>query len=211
MTTTTEDIPISSLSLNQKSNAFSTVEFGVEIPSELISLTNPNLAQCGVVGTITILKNSAMVWIGWGSLEDTDANVDSNNIENSSTTSGSVRISGSGTPRMGPSTVAMPRTKYGGMSSGGEAPCSQLIGGDNEEEVMMGNNMASRLSKKVGWPIFVSCSLGDMGNLRTGGSGMEELDGNAFGDLGSLAVHGAALAEKEVGRIILQKKAEIGK
>jgi len=95
------------------------------------------------------------------------------------------------------------------MSSGDEAPCSQLIGGANEEEIMMGNSMASRLAKKSGMPVFVSCSLSGVGNLMGvgGPGGGDGLQGNAFGDEGSLAVHAAALAEKEVGRIILGRKA----
>lgn len=199
MTTSSADTPISSLSLNehQVSNAFSTVSFAVEIPQELMGLPDMNLTQNGVVGTITFLKNSAMVWIGWGSLIDSD---------------GEKIINGNGSPRMGPMTVAMPRTRYSGMGSGGnEAPSSQLIGGDNEEEVMMGNSMAGRLAKKTGWPVFVSCSLGEMGNVRNGSGGMDELQGNAFGDndLGSLAVHAAALAEKEAGKLILQRQKEL--
>jgi hypothetical protein len=206
MTSTTADIPISSLSLNQTNHthAFTTVNFAVEIPQELMALPDLNLTQNGVVGTITFLKNSAMVWIGWGALVDAHADADADVDVDSK------RISGSGAPRMGPTSVAMPRTKYSGLSSGDEAPCSQMIGGDNEEEVMMGNSMASRLAKKMGWPIFVSCSLGEMGNVRTGsGMGMDGLQGNAFGDMGSLAVHAAALAEKEVGKIILQRQKEL--
>jgi len=199
-TTAAPTTELSSLSLNQTTNCnLSTVNFAIEIPEGLIALPDLNLKQNGVVGTITFLKNSAMVWIGWGNLIDDD---------------GETQSQGCGMPCMGPMVVAMPRTKYAGMSSGDEAPCSQMIGGDNEEEVMMGNTMAMRLAKKIGWPIFVSCSLGEMGNIRSrgmsSGSMMGELQGSAFdGDMGSLAVHAAALAEKEVGRIITERKNQL--
>jgi hypothetical protein len=187
-----------SASSPNKSN-FVIVNFAVEIPNEIMSIPedlNLNLHSTsnGVVGTITFLKNSVMVWIGWGKL---DSDLQTQTDVSSTTT-------GCGMPAMGPTTVAMPRTAYQGMSSGDEAPCSQLIGGTNEEEIMMGNSMASRLAKKSGMPVFVSCSLSGP----TGGHGLQ-LQGNAFGsgDEGSLAVHAAALAEKEVGRIILGRKA----
>jgi len=191
----------SNLKLNNHKSNFSTVNFAVEIPEELISLPDLNLQSNGVVGTITFLHNSIMVWVGWGELEiTTDTTADNGNGNGNATT---------GMPVMGPTTVSMPRTAYRGLSSGDEAPCSQLIGGTNEEEVMMGNSMASRLAKKVGLPVFVSCSLSAVGNLRSvGGPGGEDgLLGNPLGDGGSLAIHAAALAEREVGRIILERRA----
>jgi hypothetical protein len=187
---------LSNLKLNCRNKAnFTTVNFAVEIPSEMMSLPGLNLQSNGVVGTITFLNNSIMVWIGWGKLE--------------ASTEDAAAAKATGMPVMGPTTVAMPRTAYRGLSSGDESPCSQLIGGTNEEEVMMGNSMASRLAKKIGLPVFVSCSLSEVGNLRSFGGangGEEGLLGNAFGDVGSLAVHAAALAEKEVGRISLERR-----
>jgi len=60
--------------------------------------------------------------------------------------------------------------------------------------------MASRLSKKVGWPIFVSCSLGLVEGGKSGGG---EFDG---GGSGVVSHRAAALVEKEVGRILLERK-----
>ena len=54
------------------------------------------------------------------------------------------------------------------------------------------------------WPIFVSCSLRILGHA--GNSGMEDLQGNACGDMGLLVQHAAALAEKKVGMIIIEKR-----
>ena len=191
------DDPISSLSLDQNQSAFTIVNFAVQIPEELIALPDMNLEQNGVVGTITFLKNSAMVWVGWGALINADDEVSKCNANSSC-----------GAPRMGNLAVAMPRSKYSGLSSGNQAPCSQMIGGDNEEEVMIGNNMASRLAKKTGLPIFVSCTLGEMSHIRSGAgaSGMDESQGNFLGDMGSLAVHAAALAEKKIGNIIMEQQ-----
>lgn len=183
---------LSNLSLD-KCN-FSTHEFALSIPEELIALPDLNLHSNGVVGQITFLKNCVMIWIGWGRLE-----LEGNN---SSMTS-------CGTPAMGPMCVSMPRTNYQGMGSN-ESAISQLIGGLNEEEVILGNHMAARLSKKIGRPVFVSSSLGDMGSLGSTTTSMDGdgLAGNSFGDVGSLAVHAAALAEKEVGRILLEKSSK---
>ena len=178
---------LSNLSLD-KCN-FSTHEFAVSIPEELIALPDLNLHSNGVVGQITFLKNCVMIWIGWGKLE-----LEGNNSASSSC----------GTPAMGPMCVSMPRTNYQGMGSN-ESAISQLIGGLNEEEVILGNHMAARLSKKIGRPVFVSSSLGDMGSLgSTTNMDGDGLAGNAFGDVGSLAVHASALAEKAVGRILLE-------
>ena len=156
-----------------------------------------------------------MVWVGWGILiNDNDVSETSTNErsgENRNNTKLDVRDEtghGTGMPKMGPMVVAMPRTKYAGFSSGNEAPCSQMIGGENEEEVLMGNSMASRLAKKIGCPIFVSCSLGQIGNIRSKGVGdVADLQENVFGDdMGSLSIHAAALAEKKIGKIILERK-----
>ena len=66
-----------------------------------------------------------------------------------------------GTPTMGQLVVAMPRTSYKGAfgTNDREASCSQLIGSVSNEDQMLGNQMASRLSTKSGMAIFVSCQL----------------------------------------------------
>lgn len=101
----------------------------------------------------------------------------------------------------------MPRTKYSSFGSADETACSQLVGGQSEEEMMMGWQMAGRLSKKVGWPVFVSSSLvGSLMNNTDGSGDVGDLDGNIMG--GSMvAIRAAAYAEKEVARIILERKA----
>eukprot|EP00554_Chaetoceros_debilis_P013791 CAMPEP_0194111380 /NCGR_PEP_ID=MMETSP0150-20130528/10396_1 /TAXON_ID=122233 /ORGANISM="Chaetoceros debilis, Strain MM31A-1" /LENGTH=215 /DNA_ID=CAMNT_0038800793 /DNA_START=48 /DNA_END=695 /DNA_ORIENTATION=+ len=183
----------------------SVVNFCVEIPAALLGGDIGN-GQRGIVGTITFLNTkSCMVWVGWGDIIDNDTNIDTTNAS-------------CGMPPMGPMCVAMPRTKFAGMSCADEAPCSQMIGGENEEEVSMGTSMACRLAKKVGTPVFVSCSLErGNGNDNVSGSGgggaggggngaMDDLQG--IGDMGALALtqHACSLAEKEIGRIILERQ-----
>lgn len=145
-----------------------------------------------IVGTVTFFNKSAMVWIGWGEVEEEGRETGTEIIGDKSSLS-----QGTGVPTMGPLVVAMPRSKYVGLGSDGEAPCSQLIGGDNEEEMMLGWQMASRLTNKVGWPVFVSSSLYKNDSSIQG-----------FGDDSSL-LHAAAMAEKKVGDIILKRKSEI--
>mmetsp|Transcript_20552 Transcript_20552/g.30483 ORF Transcript_20552/g.30483 Transcript_20552/m.30483 type:complete len:187 (+) Transcript_20552:133-693(+) len=95
------------------------------------------LGDKGVLGTILLLPNAATVWIGWGSVNNVDA-----------------EIVGTGLPhRMGPMVVAFPRTY------GGEASCSSLVGGENEEDLVLATSMALRLTTKLGIPIYVSCAL----------------------------------------------------
>mmetsp|Transcript_22821 Transcript_22821/g.41258 ORF Transcript_22821/g.41258 Transcript_22821/m.41258 type:complete len:192 (-) Transcript_22821:119-694(-) len=151
-----------------------------------MSLTANNTGR-GVVGTVTLLGKSAMVWVGWGSLEESDNSADTNS--SSPVTPGTL---GKGMPLMGSLAVSMPRTRYAGLSDG-DAACTQLIGGESEEDQMMGWQMATRLSKRTGWPVFVSCSLSSVGNNNN------QLEGG----LSSHQV--AALAEKEIGRILRSK------
>ncbi len=191
---------LSSLKIGQdvESNSanLTVIDFAVEIPQSLLSFPSQNKNQRGVVGTITFLGTSAcMVWIGWGNLDIQECSDENDGVGINS----SSPVSSSGMPAMGPMVVAMPRTKYAGMSGTDEAPCSQLIGGDNEEEIMMSNSMACRLTQKIGKPVFVSSSLEN-------GDGNDGLQGNAFGDMGSLELtqQASSLAEKEIGRIILE-------
>eukprot|EP01083_Nonionella_stella_P290813 989502_1 len=183
----------------------SVVNFCVEIPAALLGGDfGSGSGQRGIVGTITFLNTkSCMVWVGWGDIIDSDT--DGSNTTNASC----------GMPPMGPMCVAMPRTKFAGMSCADEAPCSQMIGGENEEEVSMGTSMACRLAKKVGIPVFVSCSLerGNGNNAASGGGGgaggngaMDDLQGIV--DMGALALtqHACSLAEKEIGRIVLERQ-----
>lgn len=149
-----------------------------------------------------------MVWFGWGTVEEDveGENQDDRRVEMEG------RTTGTGLPVMGPLVVSMPRTKYVGPGGGEDAPCSQLIGGDNEEDQMLGWQMASRLSRSVGWPVYVSGTLGGGGGVDAGGSdmaavmgGLEGLGGDT-GYSGSLPQKVAALAEREVRRILLERK-----
>merc|ERR1719330_1796619 len=82
-----------------------------------------------VVGTVTFMNKSAMVWIGWGDVED-------HKVDNPSCVK-KLDTVGTGTPVMGSLVVAMPRSR-----NNDDTPCSQLISGPNDEEMMVGWQMA---------------------------------------------------------------------
>jgi hypothetical protein len=98
---------------------------------------------------------------------------------------------------MGQLTVAFPRTKYQGAFSGtGESSCSTLTGGHSDDQVL-GWQMASRLSQKLGYPIFVSCAL----------FASDPPEWMAGLDKATATQRAAALAERKV-RQILKEQAE---
>jgi hypothetical protein len=98
---------------------------------------------------------------------------------------------------MGPLVVAMPRTNYrGAFSSPTDVPSSKLIGDEAEDVEMIARQMASRLSQRLGVPIFVCCSFADTPSI---------LDGI---DLGMVQQRAAALAERQIWRILEKKLAQ---
>lgn len=183
-----------SISIMEKSNELTQSNIHVESFSvQDPDTTNIMGGNKAIVGTVTFFNKSAMVWIGWGELDDNNnSSHESNNAKNVKQDNENTNITNSGLPVMGPMVVAMPRSKYAGVGSIDEAPCSQLISSANDEEMMLGWQMASRLTKKVGWPIFVSTSLDKNDTSLDRVDGME-----GFGD-SSVAIS-AALAEKKVG------------
>ena len=161
----------------------------------------------GVVGTITLLAGgkSAMVWFGWGDLvpssgeggDAAGAKADSNDTSTS-------KLVGSGVPpAMGPILLSYPST-----ASGGEPATTQLMGGESEEDMVVGHQMSARLAQKVGMPIYVCCSIHSTPAPSAGEGGMgmvmESEAPTGFG--GSLGQKAAALAEREVARILLERK-----
>ena len=169
----------------------------------------------GVVGTITLLADgrSAMVWFGWGDLvpsssSDGDAAAASDAGDASST----AKVVGSGVPpSMGPILLSYPSTS---SAAGAEPATTQLMGGESEEDMVVGHQMAARLARKVGMPVYVCSSIhstpapssgGGGGGMGMVGAGMMESEApTGFG--GSLGQKAAALAEREVGRILLERK-----
>jgi len=112
---------------------------------------------------------------------------------------------------MGQLVVAMPRTNYKGAFATGskEASCSQLVGSSSSEDQMLANQMASRLSSRSGMAIYVSCQLSstntNTGSSRGGSSSDGGRDFNQISsgmDLEMLSHRAAALAEKEIWRIL---------
>ena len=170
----------------------------------------------GVVGTITLLAGgkSAMVWFGWGDLvpssgEGGDATSAKADSEDTSTS----KLVGRGVPpAMGPILLSYPSA-----ASGGEPATTQLMGGESEEDMVVGHQMSARLAQKVGMPVYVCCSIhstpapsaGEGGMGMVGAGMMESEAPTGFG--GSLGQKAAALAEREVGRILLERKRSMKK
>jgi Proteasome assembly chaperone 4 len=115
---------------------------------------------------------------------------------------------------MGPLVVAMPRTTYRGAFGGGdslakgEASCSTLIGSETSEDPLLSGQMASRLSMKSGRAVLVSCQLqqpsphGAPGTMSAMGG--DDGDWGAGMDQDMIAYRAAALAEREIWRILQQ-------
>lgn len=139
-----------------------------------------------VVGTVTIMGGSAMVWMGWGN------------------------GSGKGLPAMGPLAVAVPprprrRDRSSSSSNNNDASpaFSQLVGGASEEDQMTGCQAACRLSSKTGTPVFVALSLAASSSSSSRPTSLG--DGGDASDRNMLAQRAAALAEREVATILARE------
>eukprot|EP00934_Nitzschia_sp_Nitz4_P005868 Nitzschia sp. Nitz4//scaffold283_size24287//16133//16803//NITZ4_008407-RA/size24287-augustus-gene-0.30-mRNA-1//1//CDS//3329545660//5858//frame0 len=173
-----------------------TVPFWVNVPQvSLQSLDDPNRPAANqgtplddkvVVGSVVLLNNSFMVWVGWG-------NTHTKRTENLPPK----RLDGfgQGAPFMGQLVVAMPRTKYqGAFGTGANEPsCSQIIGSASTDDQMLSTQMASRLSLRSKMAVYVSCELASGGGDGSLGGGM---------DPETVSFTAAALAEKEIWKII---------
>ena len=100
---------------------------------------------------------------------------------------------------MGSLSLSMPPPKHTSYAT----PSSQLLGGSSEEDIILGQQVSARLAKKIGWPIFVSCSFNEVGGMEGSGS---ELFGLGMDVSPAMAV---AMAEKEVARILMREKERI--
>lgn len=151
------------------------------------TLEDSLVGNSGIVGTIVLLKNSAMIWVGWGKL-------DTNVSHGASSESPRTFVVGTGKPPQGQCLVAMPRTGYKGAFGTGskEAPCSQIIGSASSDDQMLAAQMGSRLSTRSNMAVFVSCQF----------SGDDVNEWNAGMDTEVLSHRAAAGAEKEIWRIL---------
>ena len=94
---------------------------------------------------------------------------------------------------MGSVVVGFPRTQYKGSGSG-EPACSQLLGGDSEDQIL-GWQMAGRLSQQLGYPIFVSCAL----------FAADPPEWMAGLDKAVITQRGAAMAERKVRQLLKEQ------
>lgn len=165
------------------------IPFAVPLPkSGLLGPDELLIGNDGIVGTITVLKNSVIVWVGWGKLVD------------SSNDGSSEYEFGKGRPEQGHMVVAMPRTNYKGAFGTGakEASCSHIIGSANSDDQMLASQMASRLSTRSSMAVFVSCQLSS--NSIAPEEWSEGLDSEMLSHLA------AAAAEKEIWRILQDRQ-----
>mmetsp|Transcript_59448 Transcript_59448/g.126390 ORF Transcript_59448/g.126390 Transcript_59448/m.126390 type:complete len:221 (+) Transcript_59448:48-710(+) len=166
----------------------------------------------GIVGTITLRGRSAVVWFGWGSIEADDGGSVVNECN------GLVSV-GNGKPPMGSLALSMPpMVRNGRPVNDVGVSTTQLLGGSSEEDMIHGHQASARLAKRVGWPVFVSCSLsgwaGDAGGSDTaaaghqGGTSKDVMASPALsaGYDESMQRQAAALAEREISRILLHEK-----
>ena len=124
-------------------------------------------------------------------------------------------VIGNGRPPMGQLALPMPPRNVRGVDTTAVSS-TQLLGGSSEDDMILGHQVSSRLARRVGWPIFVSCSLcwwgGDRGaeGGGVGGRGGRGVVVNIAGGFHQirrdLASRAAALAEREASRILLREK-----
>lgn len=116
---------------------------------------------------------------------------------------------------MGPLALSMPPAiRNDGRPNPDGVPTTQLLGGSSEEDMILCHQISARLAKRVGWPVFVSCSFSgwgadSSGGGSSGGAGQDDLMASPALSAGyddSAQRHAAALAEREVARILLDEK-----
>ena len=194
------------------------IPFAISLPkSTLQNFDDPTpkgdvmalMGDNGIVGSIVLLQNSVMVWVGWGKLDVSSRGDEElllkKAIASESGTTNKTKIGfGSGIPIMGQLVVAMPRTNYKGAFGGSttDVPCSQIIGSASSDDQMLASQMASRLSTRSGRAVLVSCQLS---SPTTGGGSGGDDEWTAGLDSEMISHRAAALAEKEVWRILQEQ------
>jgi hypothetical protein len=171
------------------------------LPSSSSSDPPENVAHKGVVGIVTFFGPSAFVWASWGLVEAVENNLQSSHDDGS--------IMGNGVPMMGSLGLAMPLKQSAGRQRDSSSCYTQLIGGTSDEDMILASGMASRLSAKSNFPVFVSMNIAGDNNTRD--------DASLTGDNTSLTSsydqgtheHSrwtVARIEREVTMILLQHK-----
>ena len=86
-------------------------------------------------------------------------------------------VVGNGRLPMGLLALSMPPRNVQGVNATAVSS-TQLLGGSSEDNMILGHQVSARLARRVGWPIFVLCSLcgwggdqGAEGGGRGGGGG----------------------------------------
>ena len=168
------------------------MDSSIKIIPFCVPLTPGETNEVGVVGTVTLRGKSAIVWFGWGGVEQREAMRDCD-----STVGDDTIAIGNGKPPMRSLCLSMPPPTRTSMMP---TPTSQLLAGSSDEDMMLGQQMSARLAKRIGWPIFVSCSFSDFGQKGASPAMAAGFDDDTMP---------AALAEKEVTRILLRIQDEL--
>ncbi|KAL3826403.1 hypothetical protein ACHAXA_008611 [Cyclostephanos tholiformis] len=159
----------------------------------------------GIVGTVTVRGRSAVVWFGWGSIEEI---IDDDDDDDGVGISSAV---GCGMPSMGPLSLSMPPATSSTMRRGGTSASTVsstlLLGGTSEDDMILGRRASERLARLVGWPIYVSCSIcaGGAGMSSMASSSSAAAAGYEYDDITG-QMRAAAMAEKEASRILLLER-----
>ena len=124
-------------------------------------------------------------------------------------------VVGNGRPPMGLLALSMPPRNVRGVDAT-TVSSTQLLGRSSEDDMILGRQVSARLARRVGWPIFVSCSLCGWGGDRGAEGGVWVGGGVAASSSMSPAAsarydeisqrRAAALAEREASRILLREK-----
>ena len=161
------------------------VPFSIPIPEDHNSLDmDPNTlshqrADKKVVGTITFMKSSILIWMGW-------------EIASSSSSSSS-----SSSPVMGPLVIATPAL----ASYKSDPSSSLLIGSNSEEDQMFATQLSKRLTKLFCKPILVSSSLhSTMNNIE-----MMTLNGGGGGGGGSNGMDEASFMDDDERQLFIMR------
>lgn len=156
----------------------------------------------GIVGTITLRGRSAVVWFGWGAIEPA---IEGGDVGIAMDAEGVVSV-GNGRPPMGSLELSMPPVIQNSRPE--RISSTQLLGGSSEGDMILGHQISERLAKRIGWPIFVSCSLGGWAGDASGtfeGGYTIASPASSMGYDDSMQRHTTALAEREVSRILLRQ------
>lgn len=160
------------------------------LPKKQQTVNSASMDGIGMVGTITVLKSSYLVWFGWGKTGPAGAQDEESTKGRAGVNHSRVlgSLEGTQASSMGQFLIAMPPRRFGGGPS--ESSASKLIGSEHTDDDTIARPMAFRLSQKCGRPVLVGCGL-DPAHIQSMGLDPDLLHGRA-----------AALVEKRIWELL---------